>query len=510
MASIVSTIPSNGATEVFTGSNIAVTFDSNIDPNSLNPATFVIYDQNTNIIQGTIDYSAATMTATFYPQNPLMIRSTYTVVIEGGTGIGVRTVPDVWGNIGYLPSNYQFSFITNDGRFFLPPAIPLPSGVNPNIMYPSGVTYDTPFIVGHTDPDNREGMIDPSGLNLDVSGNPNIIICFNKPVDVASLNGAGQVCYTKPATVIGQDVLQDPFVGVQDYTPSGQWSAVQWQARFTFYNNTMLYPNEEITVTIPSTVTATDQTTLGADYQFYFTTKYDPYYVGVQQVRLEIGNLIADIPDDTIARLIHSNSILANWFSSGRPNVITPFLSSRVLLTGITTVRPAFVVDPVKGAPEYVKRYVLYKTELDLLKARYQQFLDGLLLGGGPGASKMLDDLRISEGIGSLYAATVGPLIQDLEGSGQYDPAQPIKGQGLVAYWLGYITGNNRWRSAIRVNWGWLDPRTPPRRGAFMGRLGAAGPFLMPGAQFSGPGDRQGITTPMVGVPQMPIGGARF
>lgn len=503
MASIISSIPANNATEVFTGSDISITFDSNMNPQSINESTFIVYDQLNNILSGQISYAAATQTATFYPSAPLNVRSTYTVVIVGGTGIGVSTTPDVWGNVYYLTSNYQISFITNDGRFLTTPSYTLPSGT-PIVTYPSGVSYTTPFIVGHTQPYNRQTLIDPSGIYLDVSGNPTITVCFNKPVDITSLQGAGQFCYTEPATIIGQHILQDPYVGVVEYTPSGTWSAIQWQAKFTLDNNTMFFPNEEITVTLPATTTATDQTVLGECYQFYFTTKYDPFYIGAKEVRLEIGNLIQDIPDDTINRLIYNNCVLADWLSFDRPTQITPFLSARVLLTGITTVRPGFIVDPVLGAPEFVKRYVLYKTELDLLKARFQQYLDGILLGGGPGASKMLDDLRISEGFGSLYAATVGPLIQELEGDGTYNPMKPHKGMGLVNYWMGYVTGNNRWLSAIRVNWGFLDPRTPPRRGAFMGMRG--GPFLPPGAQFSGPGDRTGIATPSVGVPQMEIG----
>lgn len=321
MATIVSTIPSNGQTEIQIGSNISVTFDSNMDPTSIAASTFIVYDQNTNILAGSIAYSSATNTATFYPAEPLMIRSTYTAVIIGGANMGVHTMPDAWGNVQYLASNFQFTFITNDGRFFTVPVQPIPSGVNPNILYPSGISYSTPFAVDHTIPCNRQGYIDPSGMYLNVSGLPTITICFNKPVDVASLNGSGEFCYSLAATVTGEDVLQDPYVGMQDYTPSGMWSAIQWQATFTFDNNTMLYPNEQITVTLPSNISATDQTSLGAPYSFYFTTEYDPYYVGVQQVRLDIGNLIADIPDDTIARLIHSNSILANWFSSGRPSL---------------------------------------------------------------------------------------------------------------------------------------------------------------------------------------------
>ncbi len=497
MPTIVSTTPQANTTEVYTGTNIDIVFDSDMDAASITASTFVVYDQDFTIFAGSISYNALNKTATFVPAFPFLVRTTITVVIQGGVN-GIRTIPDINNNIFFLSSNYSFSFITNDGRFLTPPIDLPPSGVPSDVIYPSGIRFSTPFLVGHTSPSNRQARLDPTSVYLDVSGNPTITVCFNKPVNLDSLNGAGEFCMARPASVTGEDILQDPFVPFVDYTPSGSWSAVQWQAKFTFDNNVMLRPNEEITITIPSTVSAQDTTQLGEDFVFYFTTKMDPLYIGPQAVRLQIGNLIADIPDDTIDRLIYSNSKLANWYSRERPALIKPFLSARVLLTGITTVRPAFAIDPVKGAPEYVKRYVLAKTMLDLLKARYQQYLDGILLGGGPGASKMLDDLRVSEGVGSLYAATVGPLIDELEGN------KKEKIQGSVNFWLSYITGDARWRSAIRANWGQFDPRMPPRRGEFMGNKGMG---LLPGAPGSGPGDSWGIPTPEVGVRQMPYRG---
>src|SRR5690348_11509774 len=152
MPSITSSSPLPNAIEIPLGTSISVTFDTDMDPNSINTSTFVVYDQALNILTGAITYTSSTKTATFFPTDPLLVRNIYTVVIVGGTGVGVHTMPDGFGNVSYLASNYEFSFTTNDGRFFSPPLNPVPSGVNPNIVYPSGVDFFSAFIVDHTMP----------------------------------------------------------------------------------------------------------------------------------------------------------------------------------------------------------------------------------------------------------------------------------------------------------------------------------------------------------------------
>jgi hypothetical protein len=185
-----------------------------------------------------------------------------------------------------------------------------------------------------------------------------------------------------------------------------------WQATFTFDSPSYFRENQEITVTIPSSITATDTSTTATDYSFYFTTKMFPLYAGPQRVRTELGDLIADVSDDTIFRLLYHNSILSIFYSNDWVNLLRPFVTTRVTGFEAIVIRPAFIVDPVTGAPPaYVTEYVTAKTEADLIKARYLNLMDQLFLAGGPGASKMLADLRISEGGGSLFAATIGPLL---------------------------------------------------------------------------------------------------
>jgi hypothetical protein len=62
-----------------------------------------------------------------------------------------------------------------------------------------------------------------------------------------------------------------------------------------------------------------------------------------------------------------------------------------------------------------------------------------------------------------LWAATVGPLIQELEG-GDPKSKDPMTRQGEVGYWLDYITGLAKIKIGLNTSWGMRDPRNPPKR----------------------------------------------
>jgi hypothetical protein len=380
----------------------------------------------------------------------------------GGTS-GIKTLPDAWGDIEYLTASYSFLFTTNDGRFATTPTADqaIPSGVSHFIIYPSGIDYYSVFALMHSYPGERATNIDPSGVYLDANGLPTLRLCFNKPVDVATLNGTSDFCFGRGVTIMRRNVLGDPFVPEVDLSASGTWDALLWQATFTFNSNQVFQPNEEIEVTIPSNIYATDGTSLGTGSSFYFTTRFDPLYAGASHVRAFLGQWTGDVPDDTINRLIHSNSILAVWYSVGRPAAMQPFRTLRYYIYPLLAYRPAFNVDPITGPPEFVKRFVLYKTCLDIMRAKYLGIMDGIFLGGGPGAAKTLADLHVVEGGGSIYASTIGPIIEWLDGI-------PGKQEGEVKYWLGWITGTNKWKPPVGFAWGINDPRTPHRRSSFI------------------------------------------
>lgn len=490
---INSTYPSPGETEIYTGSQITVTFtpDAVLDPASINTGTFVVYTHEFVITPGTVTYDPTNFTATFTPATPLLPRDNYSVVLQGGTN-GIRTIPDVWSEVYYLESNYGWDFTTNDGRI-LPPVLIGPA--NNLTIYPSGINYATQFSVMSTTPWNRESLIDPSGFYLEPSGLSTIQICFNKPVDLTSVVGASGLCASDPIRIWKESIVQDPEYPHHEYpidlTNSGTWSNILWQATFTFNPDVKFWHNESINVKVPSTLASSDGTTLGSDYEFYFSTKMRPFYIGAMRVKLRLGTIIADVPDDTINRLIFMNSQLANWYSFEYRNEIRPFVTTRTTGFEAIVVRPSFTLDHRTGLPPlYVQKYVEAKTMLDLLKARFYSLMDQIFLSGGPGASKMLADLRIGEGNGSMWAATIGPLVEQLEGNIKAG----IKGE--VPYWLGWITGANKWTSPLRAQWGRYDNLSNPRRSAFIDGL-MHGDILRTGTE--------GLTNGMLGGGYGPV-----
>lgn len=141
---------------------------------------------------------------------------------------------------------------------------------------------------------------------------------------------------------------------------------------------TQLYKNNMVFIKLHSTIAASDGTELGDDYEFYFTTEYEPLYTSIRRVRLDLGAVVSDIPDDTINLAIFEASIEANALMFGQ---ITTLSSS---------ARTFF---------KFARRqYVTCLAELILL---------GAIAGGesatGKGKSKRLADLDVSYGGGGNF-----------------------------------------------------------------------------------------------------------
>jgi len=82
---------------------------------------------------------------------------------------------------------------------------------------------------------------------------------------------------------------------------------------------TDLKNNNVITVTLDKDIASADGDTLGEDYAFYFTTEYTPTYTNYNQIMLEIGRYIANVPEDTVWRLILSASLDADRLARRDP-----------------------------------------------------------------------------------------------------------------------------------------------------------------------------------------------
>jgi len=100
-------------------------------------------------------------------------------------------------------------------------------------------------------------------------------------------------------------------------------------------SSTPLYANNRITVTLSSSIENTDETSLGTDYTFYFTTEYSPLFASYRQVQLRAGTYLTSVPDDTIN--------LAIWEASKEANTLT-FVSSTSNSSYYEYARNQFVI----------------------------------------------------------------------------------------------------------------------------------------------------------------------
>lgn len=75
---------------------------------------------------------------------------------------------------------------------------------------------------------------------------------------------------------------------------------------------TPLSNNHVVQVILDSTIADEDGNTLGEDYEFWFTTEFDPMYSDPTLLRLYVGNWISQVPDETLMLMLYESSKLAD------------------------------------------------------------------------------------------------------------------------------------------------------------------------------------------------------
>jgi hypothetical protein len=76
-----------------------------------------------------------------------------------------------------------------------------------------------------------------------------------------------------------------------------------------------LLKNMQVVIEVDESVKDTDGNSIGSDYEFYFTTPYDPLYCTVRQIRMEAGAYLTAVTDDAINLAIFEASLQANFMT---------------------------------------------------------------------------------------------------------------------------------------------------------------------------------------------------
>jgi len=152
-----------------------------------------------------------------------------------------------------------------------------------------------------------------------------------------------------------------------------------------------LYDNNVVVVTLDSTISDTDDNTLGTDYEFFFSTAFAPFYAGVRHVRLRLGSLGNYFPDETIAFAIWDASREADAFAPSTIHDTTQYNRAR---TQFVVCFAAWVLSSSSGSISGSVRKRLGDFDVsrsegsgstgldDTLKDCWEYYY-GLLVGGG-------------------------------------------------------------------------------------------------------------------------------
>jgi WD40 repeat protein len=124
---VSSTTPTNGATNISTGTTLTATFSEAMAPATISTSTFELRNPANALVTATVSYDAASKTATLTPSSALAASTTYTATVKGGTTD--PRVKDLAGNA--LAANFSWSFTTGAAPCSQQPCSIWPSTVTP-------------------------------------------------------------------------------------------------------------------------------------------------------------------------------------------------------------------------------------------------------------------------------------------------------------------------------------------------------------------------------------------
>jgi hypothetical protein len=199
-----------------------------------------------------------------------------------------------------LENNYRWSFSTGSGSIQTPPSSFSASGIDA-LTTPD---YNpSSFYVSSTLPRDREYGVD---ISTDPYVGEEITITFSENLDLDSITDDRIEIISESAT--GEEDIQ--ATGVLAYSASATENIITISL-----DPGQLFENNIITIKLLKEIQSEDSIQLNADYTFFFSTTYNPLYTSKRRIYLDLGNLVANVPEETIMLAILEASRAANSLS---------------------------------------------------------------------------------------------------------------------------------------------------------------------------------------------------
>jgi len=191
-----------------------------------------------------------------------------------------------------MANNYQWEFTTGSGAIETPTSSYSTTGLEE-----VEVGVDAEYLqVASAEPPFRS-------TNLSVAVASSIVITFNKTLDDSTVTDDTVTVWTEP--VNGNPDIPAEGTLTKVLSVSGTDLTITLDEDDLAQNNIVF-------VQLDSTIAGTDAATLEEDYFYYITTTYDPLYSAIRRIRLDLGRLILEVPDDTINLALFEASLSAD------------------------------------------------------------------------------------------------------------------------------------------------------------------------------------------------------
>jgi len=261
-------------------------------------------------------------------------------IIVSFSADGSFTIGDQWEVVvkpyTLLAATYSWTFESGSGSITTPTSTYSASGIESISTSLSAVSATSSFYVSDIDPAEGE-----------------------YGVEISESASVGEVITITFTDTIDQSTVDETTVSVRSDSPNGDSALANVTGDLDFTvvvaTNTItitlgpaqLYENNIVIITLDKTIADEDGNTLGTDYVSYFATTYNPLYIGLRRVMLDIGSALpSDIKDETIYLAILIASLQANalTFSTTITNATlynlaraeyTACLAERMLVSGM-------------------------------------------------------------------------------------------------------------------------------------------------------------------------------
>lgn len=219
---------------------------------------------------------------------------------EVGDTFHVVVVPSI-----VLEDNYKWTFSTGNGSVQTPPSTFSASGID-SITDSEGSTAIT-FTVNEIVPSEREYGVE---ISTDPYAGESIVLTFSDTIDATTAIGN--------IDVVSESANGDNSIfatGILDYNATVAGNTIT-----IVLDPGQLYINNIVIITIDKDLSNEDSVSLGSDYVSYYSTPYSPLYTGLRRIQLDLGDLIADVPEETIMLAILEASLYADAISFTMPS----------------------------------------------------------------------------------------------------------------------------------------------------------------------------------------------